>query len=211
MAVPIGILPPRLAGRAAAVLTRAFDQDPILTYYLGHGPRRHLASRMFFADIIESSLPFGHIYAGTTPDRLLGVAVWKPPDPPADSFRIGARSAVRQLMVRALYPRAARELFDGFAELEPLHPPVPHWYLMFVGVNPGGQGQGLGSRLLTPVLELADATGTLSYLETPFPRTHPFYQRLGFEIASEGHPFPGAPPLWTMIRKPRIGTKASRT
>mgnify|MGYP001443779733 CR=1 FL=1 len=205
MDAEIGTLPPRLASRAVGVLTRAFDQDPILTYYLGRGPRRAAAYRMFFADIVQSSLPYGHVYGATADTRLLGVAVWKPPDPPAGSPRTRASSALRELVVRALYPRAARELFGGFANLEPLHPSVPHWYLMFVGIDVGLQGvglqgQGIGSRLLAPVLQRADADATLCYLETPFRRTHVFYQRLGFEFASESHPFPGAPPLWTMIR-----------
>jgi GNAT superfamily N-acetyltransferase len=203
MDVEIGILPRRLAGHAVGVLTRAFDEDPILTHYLGRGPRRAVAYRMFFADVIESTLPFGHVYGATTDNRLLGVAAWKPPDPPAGSLRTRASSAMRERVLRVLYPRAAVELFRGFASLEPLHPSESHWYLMYVGIKPGIQGKGLGSRLLEPVLQLADADGTLCYLETPFRRTHVFYQRLGFEIASESNPFPGAPPLWTMIRKPR--------
>jgi GNAT superfamily N-acetyltransferase len=157
---------------------------------------------MFFADIIQSSMPFGHVYAATAGDLLLGVAVWEPPDPLEPSPKTRASSAVRELIVRALYPRAAPKLFAGFGNLEPLHPSVPHWYLMFVGIEVGLQGKGMGSRLLAPVLEQADAARTLCYLETPFRRTHVFYQRLGFEIASESHPFVGAPALWTMIRKP---------
>jgi GNAT superfamily N-acetyltransferase len=206
MDAEIAILPRRLAGRAVGVLTRAFDQDPILTHYLGQGPRRTVAYRMFFADVVESTLPFGHVYAATAENRLLGVAAWRPPEPPASSVRTRVTSALRERVVRALYPRAADELFRGFAKLEPLHPSEPHWYLTFVGIDSRLQGQGIGSRLLAPVLQQADASSTLCYLETPFPRTHAFYQRLGFEIASQSHPFRGAPPLWTMLRKPGRGS-----
>jgi GNAT superfamily N-acetyltransferase len=202
----IGILPRRVAGRAVGVLARAFDEDPILTHFLGRGPRRAFAYRMFFADIIQSALPWGHVYAATSDNRLLGVAVWKPPDAPAGSLPNRANSMLRELVVRALYPRTARKLFGGFANLESLHPSVPHWYLMFVGIDVGLKNQGLGSRLLAPIFQLADAARTLCYLETPFRRTHPFYQRLGFEVASESHPFRGAPPLWTMVRRPRDGS-----
>ena len=202
METEIGLLPRRLSGRAVGVLARAFDDDPILTHYLGHGPRRALANRMFFTDIVQSSLPLGHVYAATSDIGVQGVATWKPPDPAADSLRTMVDSALRHLVVRALYPRTARKLFGGFANLARLHPSVPHWYLMFVGIDVGLQGRGIGSRLLAPVLQRADAARTLCYLETPFRRTHVFYQRLGFEVASESHPFPGAPPLWTMIRPP---------
>jgi GNAT superfamily N-acetyltransferase len=203
----IGILPRRLSSRAVGVLARAFDQDPILTHYLGQGPRRTLAYRMLFADIVQSSLASGHVYAATADNRLLGVAVWKPPGAIADPIRTRVMSALRAFVVRALYPRAAPELFRGFANLEALHPTVPHWYLMFVGIDPGLQSRGVGTRLLAPVLRRADATPTLCYLETPFRRTHVFYQRLGFEIASESHPFSGAPPVWTMVRSPSNGLR----
>jgi GNAT superfamily N-acetyltransferase len=202
----IGILPHRLAGRAIGVLTRAFGQDPILTHYLGQGPRRAVAYRMFFADILQSALPVGHVYAATSHNRVHGVAIWKPPDAPAGSLPSRVNSALRELVMQALYPRRGRELFGGFANLESLHPSVPHWYLMFVGIDVGLQSQGLGARLVAPVLQRADAARMLCYLETPFRRTHAFYQRLGFEIASESHPFRSAPPLWTMIRKPRSGS-----
>jgi hypothetical protein len=57
-----------------------------------------------------------------------------------------------------------------------------------------------------PVLQQADAAHALCYLETPFRQTHVFYQRLGFQITSESHPFRGAPPLWTMLRQPGRGS-----
>ena len=63
--------------------------------------------------------------------------------------------------------------------MEQFHPADPHWYLAFVGVEPTIQSHGIGRTLLAPVLKLADQTETLCYLETPFPRTHEFYERLG--------------------------------
>jgi GNAT superfamily N-acetyltransferase len=198
----IGMLPRRLAGHAVGVLCRAFHEDPILTHFLGRGPRRDLAYRMFFADVVQSSLPLGHVYAATADTQLRGVAVWKPPGVNAMSRRSQVSSALRALVVRALYPRAARDLFAGFANLEANHPSVAHWYLMFVGIEAGFQGQGWGAQLLAPVLQQADASHTLCYLETPFRQTHAFYQRLGFQITTESHPFRGAPPLWTMLRQP---------
>jgi GNAT superfamily N-acetyltransferase len=94
-------------------------------------------------------------------------------------------------------------LLAGFRELERLHPPEPHWYLAFAGVDPARQGKGIGDALLQPVLAEADRAGLLCYLETPFPRTHAFYQRLGFKTSSTVRPFLGARPLDIMIREPR--------
>jgi ribosomal protein S18 acetylase RimI-like enzyme len=105
-------------------------------------------------------------------------------------------------VVRLLFPHAAPRLFEGFELLGGQHPPEPHWYLAFVGIKPDLQGRGLGAQLLAPVFERADADGTLCYLETPFQATQAFYRRLGFEITGEEHPVEGAPPVWSMTRRP---------
>jgi GNAT superfamily N-acetyltransferase len=113
------------------------------------------------------------------------------------------KSALRK--VRALFPGKGRCIFEGFAATQVLHPSCPHWYLCFVGVHPRMHATGIGTELLRPVLQQAERDGTCCYLETPFPQTHAFYERLGLQIASKGHPFAGAPPLWTMTRN-CIGT-----
>jgi len=188
---------------ATDVLLRAFADDPILTFYLTERRRRRFAYRAFFGDAIHAHRRFGHAYAALRDQRVVGAAVWRPPEagPPTLWERLHTWGAMQT--VRTLFPRTAAAMFQGFAATQALHPHAPHWYLFFVGVDPTLQSKGVGARLLAPVLESADRTGTLCYLETPFPRTHVFYRRLGFEIASESHPFVGAPRLWTMIRQPR--------
>jgi len=102
-----------------------------------------------------------------------------------------------------MFPRASRHLFDGFAALEQFHPSDPHWYLAFVGIAPAIQGRGVGRALLAPVLKIADDTSAFCYLETPFPRTHEFYERLRFVRHSEHSPFVGArQSVVTFLRKP---------
>jgi GNAT superfamily N-acetyltransferase len=106
-------------------------------------------------------------------------------------------------VVRLLFPRASQGLFQGFATLEHFHPGDPHWYLAFVGIEPTIQSRGVGRALLSPVLETADRTTTLCYLETPFPRTHAFYERLGFRHHAEHDAFVGAPQgIVAFLRRP---------
>lgn len=195
-------LPERRVGQTVDVLVRAFRDDPILTFFLDNPNRRTLALRAFFGNIVRAHMRFGHVYAALVESQVAGVAVWRPPDAGGETLRDRGRALSTQLLVRSLFPRTAGDLFRGFEATIALHPSAPHWYLFFMGVAVELQGQGIGSRLLVPVLELADRTGTLCYLETPFPRTHAFYRRLGFEISSESHPFRGAPTLWTMTRHP---------
>jgi GNAT superfamily N-acetyltransferase len=119
------------------------------------------------------------------------------------------RSDRNHSIVKSRFSRRAPALYRGFAAIKELHPAKPHWYLAFVGVDPAFQSGGVGRKLTAPVLKIADREGTLCYLETPFPRTHAFYGRQGFELGLATHPFKGAPELWTMVRAPKkTGTAA---
>ena len=193
MNVGVGRLSSSECGRASRLLARAFAEDPIITWFLYGRLRRRIAFPAFFRAVLEEMLPSGHVYAAHDDGNLIGVAAWLPPDA-QEADAVARRSAARQrALVRILFPRASNGLFLGFAAMEQFHPAAPHWYLAFVGVEPTIQSHGIGRTLLAPVLKIADQTETRCYLETPFPRTHKFYERLGFVHQRELNPFIGAP------------------
>lgn len=186
------------------LLARAFVEDPIITYYLHDPIRRAVAFPAFFEGVLHEVFPSAQVFAARSGGELVGVAAWLPPEPvePDDAAR--ARAHRSQRIVRTMFPLTSGPLFDGFAALEARHPVQPHWYLAFVGIEPTFQGGGLGRELLVPVLNVADETTTSCYLETPFPRTHAFYQRLGFELQAECDTFAGAPQgVTTFLRPPQ--------
>jgi GNAT superfamily N-acetyltransferase len=133
---------------------------------------------------------------------MLGVAAWLPPEPVTASRKVRLRASAATARVRLLFPRAAPALGAGFETLGSHHPPDPHWYLAFVGIDPDQQGRGLGRQLLSPILDRADRESSICYLETPFPDTRTFYRRLGFDDTCELNPVPQAPAIWTMTRQP---------
>ena len=79
----------------------------------------------------------------------------------------------------------------------------PHWYLWVLGVDPSSQGQGIGGKLIEPVLARSDDEGVPCYLETQLERNVAFYERRGFEIVWQGEVPQRELMLWTMIREPR--------
>jgi GNAT superfamily N-acetyltransferase len=83
------------------------------------------------------------------------------------------------------------------------HMPETHWYLMILGVDPPLQGQGIGGRLIQPVLGEADRDGLPCYLETAKARNVPFYERHGFAVIEETDAPDGGPHMWLMRREPR--------
>ena len=203
---PVGHLQLRDVPSAVGVLVGAFAADPVLTHYFV-GARRAVAYRLLFGDFVLSHLARGQAHALRADGHLVAVALWSPPHPAEIGLLERIRGGVFACALAAVYPRAAREVTAGFEEMSHLHPPEPHWYLAILGVAPGHQGKGFGARLLAPVLAAADQRRQLCYLETPFPRTHAFYRRLGFEVTGEHHPFAGAPPIWTLVRQPGVGQR----
>jgi GNAT superfamily N-acetyltransferase len=194
---------------ASRLLARAFAEDPIITWFLYGRLRRRIAFPAFFASVLAEMLPSGHVYGAHGDGKLIGIAAWLPPDAQDPDARARRSAARQRAVVQLLFPRASSGLFAGFAAMERFHPAAPHWYLAFVGVEPTIQSHGIGRALLAPALEVADQTNTLCYLETPFPRTHKFYERLGFERHSELNPWGAPQAAVAFLREPiRAGRDA---
>jgi GNAT superfamily N-acetyltransferase len=187
---------------AALLLARAFAADPFIGHFMADPRRRRLALPPFFAAVLHELIESQAVYVSEHAGSLAGVAAWLPPEPETPSRGARWRSRLASARVQLLFPRSASHLRAGFDALGEQHPREPHWYLAFVGIDPDEQRRGLGRRLLQPVLDQADRTGDLCYLETPFPETRAFYRKLRFDETAELRPVAGAPPVWTMTRRP---------
>jgi len=185
---------PRLARSLAA----AFMDDPVSMWA---GPSERLRPRMlrrFFAAMLGARLRDGFVH---TDRARSGAALWAPPGTwrttPRQDLRIATAFAHPRHWARA--PLVAR----GLLGLERLHPKKPpHFYLAVLGVVPKAQGQGLGSRLLQPVLEICDSDGVPAYLESSKESNIAFYARHGFRVTREIS-LPRGPTMWAMWREPR--------
>jgi len=188
------------AGVLAAVLSRAFHNEPNFAYITPDERARRAVLPWFFHSAIRVSQLYGEIY---TTETLDGGALWISPGRVltfvrmlgagmlAMPFKLGwkgfSRSVNLGTRVQEVHRRLARR---------------PHWYLMALGVEPSKQGQGIGGALIEPILSRADADGLPCYLETFHERNLPFYEKLGFRIEGGGHVPGGGPNFWAMMRTP---------
>ena len=168
----------------AAVLAHAFARDPFYLYLAGDAPERTQRMRDGWAGILRyGSARLSHTY---TTDDLAGAAVWLPP-----GYRgPGLLDSVRQMpaLARLAGWRRLRMVGDAVASLEEhrhRHVDVPHFYLSAIGVEPGRQGEGIGTALMQPVLDRCDRDGMPAYLETAVARNVLLYERLGFDVVEE--------------------------
>lgn len=175
------------------MLARAFHDDPVSVWSQPGARLRPRRIRHFFDARLRTLVP--HELSWTT-DDLAGAALWAPPDawepPPGE-------------LLRALPSTFGRRMpfsLAGAVMVESRHPRETHLYLSVIGVEPSRQGAGLGSRLLTPGLELCDREGVPAYLETATERNVAFYERHGFRVTGELR-LPRGPLMWLMWREPR--------
>jgi len=184
---------PQLAG----VLARAFFDDPVFAWLLPDGPRRLARAERIFGIRLRHLVTQDETW---TTDDLAGAAMWAQPD----EWRVGLPETL-QLFGQALPHTRLRSLTvaRGLHNVEKQHPAEPqHYYLAVLGTDPSRQGEGIGTRLMTPVLERCDADGVGAYLESSKERNIGYYTRYGFKVTAEIQ-LPDGPKTWPMWRDPR--------
>jgi len=182
----------------AAALARAFFDDPVFRWSVPDDDRRGRMLPAFFSLFTETLIVYDEVYT----DRSLTCgALWVPPgekptpDEVADDF--GAR-------MEAIAGVDAERLFEVSKLVDEHHPPGSYYFLQFMGVEPAGQGRGLGSALMRPILDRCDREREWAYLDATSDRNKRLYERHGFEAEGEYSP-EGGPPLFPMWREPNSG------
>jgi GNAT superfamily N-acetyltransferase len=176
-----------------ATLVSAFADDPVERWlyptsagYLTHFPDFLAAfgGKAFHAGAVWQLGDFS------------AVGLWYPPGTEPDGDGVAA------VVADTVAPAKHADLFAVAEQMDTAHPTYRHWYLPWFGVRADLRGQGLGSRLLESCLETVDADRLPAYLETPNPRTLPFYERHGFTVTGQAQA--GAcPPIVFMLRPAR--------
>ena len=188
--------------RAAEVLAKAFHDDPIYTCVIPEEDQRFPSLHSLFRPVVRYTLLYGETY---TTSAVNGVACWLPPG----GTEVSAWRALRAGMM-VIPKKMGRDAWRRFSVMlaytEELHKRLmvrPHWYLWALGVEPASQGQGIGGKLIDPVLKRADQDGVPCYLETETEWNVAFYSRRGFEVVNEGEIPELGVRIWIMVREPR--------
>lgn len=186
------------AAQVKSVIARAFDDDPFVNWCVAQDKRR--AGRVY--DMMEMAYHMAKAHDEVyTAEGVPGAAFWAPPG----KNDLGMRQQMRMLpgMVRAMTLRRIPAMSRAFNAIEKKHPHEPHWYLSVLGVDPDRQGQGFGTALMQPILEVCDRDGVPAYLESSKEKNVPLYERNGFRVTEVFEAPGGAPPMWLMWRDPR--------
>lgn len=138
-------------GPLAVALARAFQDDPVTCWvYASERKRPHWSTRFFAWQLRRLMV---QDVSWTTEDGAGGAALWALPG----RWREDAGDTIKLLRLTLLgvLPRLPRVL-RGLGQVELRHPSERHMYLAVLGVDPDRQGQGVGSQLIRPGLDLCD-------------------------------------------------------
>lgn len=177
----------------AAMLARAFHDDPVFAWILPDPKRRAARLPRLFAILFDS-------------DAATGMRLMTPGGEAATLWRAPgqAKSGWRETLVRgpglvaALGTALPRALAVSGA-IEAHFPRGDFWYLHIAGCDPAAQGRGLGGAIVREGLARA-ARRLPCYLETAKERNLGFYRNMGWEVTDEWRVGTDGPRFWSMLR-----------
>jgi ribosomal protein S18 acetylase RimI-like enzyme len=200
---PVRLSPERL-GEAAAVMGRAVVDDPLFVALLPDAEQRVSGVPPMMEMFLRLALAHGEVWV--TPPPIRGVACWLSPTHPTiteEDRNAAGWSGVAAALGREAVDRFQTFLGDRDGAVSSLAP-RPHWHLTWLGVEPGHQGQGIGSTLVRQMTTRADAEGVACWLFTFAARNVPLYAHLGFDVTLDTNLPSSGLRLWVMARSPRL-------
>jgi ribosomal protein S18 acetylase RimI-like enzyme len=163
--------------RLAASLARAFDDDPVVNWIIRKDEKRTQGLELLFHTCI-SDLCLRHEKVLMTEDST-GGALWYPPG--TSNVGYAKQLSLIPKMTQVVSWRGLLSLVSVMDKLERCHP-KERYYLQFIGVVPEQQGNGTGTALMKPILDICDREKCWAYLENSKETNLSFYGRFGFVV-----------------------------
>jgi len=170
------------------LMCRAFADDPLFLHlYPGDRAERERAMRPFVAFMFDATGWRADLRLGLFhDDALTACALIDRPHRTHTALAGGyALTLLRFLpLLLHLHGSQIRFLNTYMRDTRKASPDAPHHYLAMIGVDPAHQGQGLGQKLMTSIIDRAgrDPSATGIALDTENETNVAFYRRLGFML-----------------------------
>ncbi len=164
---------------AIRVLSLAMQNNPInLAVFQGEGENIRKGIEKDFIGMF-SDMP-GIVFTGKVKGQIVGIMRMRSCD---GRKEINQRSDTDE---PGEIGRRKSVWLNEWASHDPLD---PHWHLGPIGVLPGYQGKGIGTKLLRRFCQEVDACLAPAYLETDALQLVPYYERFGFKLVAESEIF----------------------
>lgn len=162
------------------ILVRSFEQNASVGFIVGQGARREERLRALMSYSFDCCYEAGCIYLNEEQNATALVLF-------PDAKRTSLRSVCRdlKLIINVIGITRLRKVLLRNKRITAHYPRTPFCYLWFIGVMPGAQQQGLGSRLLAHLIGESEQMNRPMLLETSVPTNIAWYQQMGFRIYHE--------------------------
>jgi ribosomal protein S18 acetylase RimI-like enzyme len=172
------------SAQAGRTLAQAFQNAPDYSWMLSGHSDKVAALSWFFGQFVSNlAVRYGRLYVSRDCDAaILTFAPGQVPSAMAVlragvlqfPFRFGWKSTWRAMTLGTHMEKRRLQLA-----------PMPHWYVIAVGVTPASQGRGLGRDLVSHIIKRAEVDGVPCYLEAFEDDLVAHYQRRGFVIVKQ--------------------------
>ena len=162
------------------ILVSSFDDNKSVNYIIRQDYKRGERIKLLMEYSYDLCKLFGDIFI--TEDKT-GCALIMMPDLKKTTFKsilLDAKFAIKCLGVRNIKKAVSRE-----AKIKLAHPKGPLYYLWFIGIEPDKQNMGVGSKLMSEVIEEAKKQSRILCLETSTVKNIPWYEKFGFVIYNQ--------------------------
>lgn len=166
------------------LLTEAFDKNQSVGYIVKSGPDRKKRLRYLMAYSFELCYRYGEVYV--TEDRTACALLAYPRK--KKGFTLMPLWLDVMLIFKTIGISGIKKALARESAIKANYPRTPFLYLWFIGVDVRHQGKGIGSALLSEVMEVARRGNLPVYLETSTLKNLPWYKRFGFSVFKEIFP-----------------------
>ncbi|QEC54166.1 GNAT family N-acetyltransferase [Anseongella ginsenosidimutans] len=166
--------------RVADILTRAFDANESVNYVIPRDSRRKQRIRALMNYSFDVCFAFGDVFLSHDGNACALVMY---PDKKKTTLRsvfLDARLVCSGTGIRNIKKVLRRESL-----IKKTQPREPMYYLWFIGVEPGRQHRGAGSRLLRELIDHSEEMRRAMFLETSTRRNLPWYEQFGLKVYAE--------------------------
>jgi len=188
--------------RASAVVAAAFYDYPMFTCYFPDPGKRARVLPWYLGNALNCAQRYGEVY--TTPE-VSGVIFTLPPGHTKISLREYIRNGyLLSPLILGLRDYMRSQECEKFVDdtHEKIMNHRPHDYLWGLAVDPSQKQRGVGSALLKPFVEKANAENMPVYLETHDETNVAYYQRTGFSLVHTDKILKFNLSFWCMVREP---------
>jgi ribosomal protein S18 acetylase RimI-like enzyme len=167
-------------GRVVDILSQSFIDNKSVNYLVKQDAKRTNRLKNLMSYSFDICHLFGDIFLS---DDKKACALIVYPDKKKTSLKsvwLDVKLAFSCIGISNLGKAMKRE-----ATIRKVHPEAMVSYLWFIGVKSGEQNKGVGSHLLSEIIDKCKAEGRIICLETSTESNLPWYKKFGFKIYKE--------------------------